>query len=195
MFGLCNKNYSQTNQNNLTTKSTNRLSNKVLLDSISNYLLISNSIKNNYYYAADRKLFSNQLIEGGSFNYGQISIDTLRLSFRFNYTGTTGSGGFAPYIQQTFYLQDLSSLYWSEEINEKQILQIISTYDNCKGNFKPIAEFEKSSGCNQSEDKVNDIPDYTRSLFSEYEVVFNKNKLTEETKYKLLDWLNELKSR
>ena len=84
MFGLCNKNYSQTNQNNLTTKSTNRLSNKVLLDSISNYLLISNSIKNNYYYAADRKLFSNQLIEGGSFNYGQISIDTLRLSFRFN---------------------------------------------------------------------------------------------------------------
>jgi hypothetical protein len=195
LFGLINKIYSQTYQNNSQIKSLNKLSNKVLLDSICNYLLISKSVANSYYYSADRKIFSNQLIDQRGFNYGQISIDTLSLSIRFNYTGTTGSGGFAPYIQQTFYLQDFSSLYWSEENDKKQILHLISTYDNCSGNYKPIAEFEKSSGCRNSEDRVTNMPDYTRNWFSEYEVVFNKENMTNEYKIKLSNWFNEFKTR
>ena len=195
LFGLINKIYCQSNQNNYTIKSLNKVSNKVLLDSICNYLLTSNSVKNSYYYSADRKIFSNQLIDKGGMNYGYISIDTLNLTVRFNYTGTAGSGGFAPYIQQTFYLQDFSSLYWSEENDKKQILHLISNYDNCNGKYKPIAEFEESSGCRNSEDRGTNMPDYTRSWFSEYKVVFNKENMTNDYKNKLSNWFNEFKTR
>lgn len=182
-------------QNNYEANALNKISIKVLLDSICNYLLISNSVKNTHSYSADRKIFSNILIDKGSSNYGYISIDTINKSIRFNYTGTSGSGGFAPYIQQTFYLQDFSSLYWSEGNEKNQILHLTSSYDNCNGNSKPIAEFEEKSGCNGSEDKIVSMPDYTRNLYSERELVFNIDKLTEEVKSKLSNWFNELKKR
>jgi len=185
----------KTYQNNYETNALNKISIKVLLDSICNYLLISNSIKNSYYYSADRKIFSNKLIDKGGMNSGFISIDTLNKSIRFNYTGTTGSGGFAPYIQQTFYFQDLSSFYWNEKNEKIKNLHLISSYDNCNGNFKPIAEFEEESGCKGSEDKIVSMPDYTRNLYSERELVFNIDKLTEEVKSKLSNWFNELKKR
>lgn len=196
LFGLYNKIDGQVYQNNHKTKSLNKLSNKVLIDSICNYLLISNSVANVGMYGVDRKIFSNQLIDKGGFNYGYISIDTLNKSIRFNYTGTSGSGGFAPYIQQTLYLQDLSSLYWSENDKENETLHLISSYDDfCNGNYKPIAEFEETSGCKGSEDRMVSMPDYTRSWFSEYKLVFNKYEMTDKVKNKLLNWFNELKAK
>jgi len=197
LFVLYNKVDGQTHQIDYKTKSQTKVSRKVLLDSICNYLLISNSVANRHWYSVDRKIFSNHLTDkGSSFNYGYISIDTLNLSIRFNNTGTTGSGGFAPYIQQTFYFQDFSSLYWSENNKTNQILNIISTYDNCGGsNNKPIAEFEETSGCKDSEDRIVSMPDYTKSWFSEYKVIYNKDELTDEVKNKLSDWFNELKTR
>jgi len=195
MFGLYNKVDGQTYQNNYQTKSINKVSNKVLLDSICNYLLISKSVSNAGWYSVNRKIFSNQLIDQGGMNCGYISIDTLNKSIRFNYTGTSGSGGFAPYVQQTFYFQDFSSFYWNEENEKNKTLHLISTYNNCNGNFKPIAEFEEERGCKDSEDRIISMPDYTRSLYSEYEVVFNNDKVTEEVKNKLSNWFNELKTR
>lgn len=195
LFGLYNKVDGQTYQNNDQTKSLNKVSNKVLIDSICNYLLISKSVSNAGMYAVNRKIFSNQLIDKGGMNYGYISIDTLNKSIRFNYTGTTGSGGFAPYIQQTFYFQDLSSFYWNEKNDKHIILHLISTYNNCNGNFKPIAEIEEESGCKDSEDRIVSMPDYTRNLYSEYEFVFDKGGITKDVKNKLSNYLNELKAR
>lgn len=191
-FGLINKTYCQNYQIN----SLKKVSSRVLLDSICNYLLLSKSVKNNYYYSADGKIFSNQLIDKGGMNSGYISIDTLGLTIRFNYTGTSGSGGFSPYIQQTFYFQDFASFDWKEKNDNNIILHLESTYDNCKGNQKPIAEFEITEDCRYGESPASsEIPDYTTSWFHEKELVYNKDKMTDVNKDKLSNWLNEIKTR
>lgn len=194
-FGLCYKSYNQTFENKKNTNTPKMLSNKVLLDSVCNYLLISENISNLDYYSKNRMIFSNQLIAAGGYNSGYISIDTVNLSIRFNYTGTTGSGGFAPYIQQTIYFQDLFSINWIQDSNNNSKMTIKSNYDFCGGTFKPIAELEESGGCSQSSDKVYKNPDYTKRLFSSFELEFSKTKLTAEAKSKMFNWLDEIRTR
>lgn len=199
-----------------STSALKKVSNKVLLDSICSYLLKAKFCGNDYYYkqynyetafcypyeyySSQRRIFTNQLInKPTSYNLGDISIDTIIRTIRFHFMGTMGSGGFAPNIQLTFYFQYISSLEWNlsgEEDSTITMLRLISPYNGCDINSKNfIAEFEIQSGCRNSEDRERNMPDYIRSLFAEYVVIFDKASLTDEDKRKLTNLFNELMRR
>lgn len=160
----------------MSTISLNDISNKVLLDSICNYLLISNI--NEQWYPADRKIFTNKLMDsltlgGCGMNIGCTSIDTLNLSIRFHYTGMTGSGGFAPFIQKTFFFRDFVNMKWKDGNNENEkILNILSEYNELFGNHKYVVLFEQMNGAVGSEDRILNYPEYSLKYYSDYNVVF-----------------------
>ena len=198
IFVISNFSYSQTNQNNQYSKAPNGLSSKVLLDSISNYLLSSGTDAHQWshgWYSVDRKIFSNNLIDNGSsFNYGFISIDTLNFAIRFNTTGTTGSGGFAPYVQETFYFKNFDTLAWSKgSIDDNKLY--LSGFKQHNKEHKYIVEVEEYNGNWGSEDRIYGFPDFSIKYYSEYIIVFSTNRITDKDKDKLSNWLNELKKR
>lgn len=198
IFVICNNTNGQTNQNNQTSKEPNRLSSKVLLDSISNYLLLSGSDAyqgSHGWYSVDRKIFSNKLIDGGSsFNYGFISIDTLNFVIRFNITGTTGSGGFAPYVQETFYFKNFDTLAWIKGTIDYNKFYLTGLKPHNK-EHKYVVEVEEYNGNMGSEDRIDGFPEFSIKYYSEYIIVFGTNRITDKDKEKLSNWLNELKTR
>lgn len=195
IFVICSNSYSQANQN---SNGANRLSSKVLLDSISNYLRLSGTDAfqgSHGWYSEDRKIFSNNLIDSGSaFNNGFISIDTLNLAIRFNITGTTGSGGFAPYVQETFYFQNFDTLDWNEgTVDDNELF--LSGFNHHNKEHKYIVEVEVYNGNWGSEDRINGFPDFSIKYYNDYILVFATNRITGKDKDKLANWLNELKNR
>jgi hypothetical protein len=199
IFVIYSNSYSQANQN---SKAPNRLSSKVLLDSICNYLLLSSTDAHqgahggsHGWYSEDRKIFSNNLIDSGRrINYGFISIDTLNLAIRFNATGTSGSGGFAPYVQETFYFQNFDTLDWSEGNVDDNKLYLSGIKEHNK-EHRYIVEVEVYNGSWGSEDRIYGFPDFSIKYYREYIIVFATNRITDKDKDKLSNWLNELKNR
>ncbi len=187
--------YSQSHQNIQSTKATTIINHKVLLDSIIDFLLL-NRVEGywlNHHYSKDRKIYSNHFISAGCCNYGFISIDTLNLAIRFNTIGTTGSGGFAPYFQETFYFQNFDTFYWSKGNGNVNILHLLGFVEFGK-EHNYIVEVEEWNGNWGSEDRIIDFPDYSIKYYREYKIVFTADSVTDKIKDKLSSWLNELKT-
>jgi hypothetical protein len=172
----------------------NHLSKKALLDSI------CTKIWSTYHfnfgvnmYSGKEREFSNSQDNSKQvgFNNGSIKIDTSNNSIRFKYTGTMGSGGFAPYFQRTFYFKNFTTFDWKDDIDNKNIIKLVlySSYDYDFEMGKPILEIERISGKGEEKDSG---PDYDIQRYSEYALLFDKNNFSIKDIGSLSIWLNAL---
>ena len=177
---------------NVSHNSLVKLSKNELLDSIT-YILTKTVNIDGKFYSSKNVIFTDHLIDTiNGYNQGFVSVDTINLTIRFHFRGTTGSFGFAPYFQLTFYLKAAKSIKWINNIPPELIVH--SNYNCCRsldGDNFPLMMYEKCNGCIGSEDKEGGIPDFTTELNSEYSIKFRED-LSLIEKDKISNWFYEL---